>query len=437
MTVGKGFAGAMKRWNFGGLRATHGVSVSHRSHGSTGQRQDPGKVFKGKKMAGHMGQDNVTTLNLTVFRVDVERGLILIEGRGSGHRGRLREDPRRGQAAPPPADLPTPGAIKSTSGAPSAGRPTRRGRRGRSRDRGRSAMKIDVITLDGAQGGSIELPDDIFGIDEIRADILQRCVTWQLAKRRAGTHKIQVRNEVSRTGKKMYRQKGTGGARHGSRRAAQFVGGAKAPRPGGAQPRDSTCPRRSARWRCATRCRRRPRTARWWCWTRRRSTTPKTAALRAQFAKLGLKNALVIAGPEVDGNFKLAARNIPDVDVLPNAGLNVYDMLRRDTLVLTRAAIEGIAARFAARGGRLMPAPPATTTPSSSPVITEKATLLSEQNKVVFRSPCDATKDEIAEAVEELFKVNVVKVNTLIREGQDQALPRPRRAGARTSRRPS
>ena len=87
MTVGKGFAGAMKRWNFGGLRATHGVSVSHRSHGSTGQRQDPGKVFKNKKMAGHMGQDNVTTLNLTVFRVDVERGLILVKGAVPGTEG--------------------------------------------------------------------------------------------------------------------------------------------------------------------------------------------------------------------------------------------------------------------------------------------------------------------------------------------------------------
>ena len=89
-------------------------------------------------------------------------------------------------------------------------------------------MKLDVIKLDGGKGGSIELPDDIFGIEDIRGDILQRVVTWQLAKRRAGTHKIQVRNEVSRTGKKMYKQKGTGGARHGSRRAAQFVGGAKA-----------------------------------------------------------------------------------------------------------------------------------------------------------------------------------------------------------------
>src|SRR5579863_4203802 len=87
VSVGKGFAGAMKRWNFSGLRATHGVSVSHRSHGSTGQRQDPGKVFKNKKMAGHMGQDNVTTLNLTVFRVDVERGLILLRGAVPGAEG--------------------------------------------------------------------------------------------------------------------------------------------------------------------------------------------------------------------------------------------------------------------------------------------------------------------------------------------------------------
>jgi large subunit ribosomal protein L3 len=114
LTVGKGFAGAMKRWNFKGLRATHGVSVSHRSHGSTGQRQDPGKVFKGKKMAGHMGQENVTTLNLTVFRVDVERGLILIKGAVPGTEGtfvKIRDAIKRA----PPQGLPTPGAIKQTA----------------------------------------------------------------------------------------------------------------------------------------------------------------------------------------------------------------------------------------------------------------------------------------------------------------------------------
>jgi len=114
LTVGKGFAGAMKRWNFKGLRATHGVSVSHRSHGSTGQRQDPGKVFKNKKMAGHMGQDNVTTLNLTVFRVDVERGLILLKGAVPGTEGtfvKIRDAIKH--AAPEGA--PTPGAIKQAA----------------------------------------------------------------------------------------------------------------------------------------------------------------------------------------------------------------------------------------------------------------------------------------------------------------------------------
>ncbi len=118
VTVGKGFAGAIKRWNFGGMRATHGVSVSHRAHGSTGQRQDPGKVFKGKHMAGHMGQDRVTTLNLTVFRVDVERGLILIKGAVPGTEGTFVKI-RDAVKAAAPADIPKPGAIKQAS-APAA-----------------------------------------------------------------------------------------------------------------------------------------------------------------------------------------------------------------------------------------------------------------------------------------------------------------------------
>jgi large subunit ribosomal protein L3 len=111
VSVGKGFAGAMKRWNFGGMRATHGVSVSHRAHGSTGQRQDPGKVFKNKKMAGHMGQDRITTLNLTVFRVDVERGLILVKGAVPGTEGtyvRIRDAVK----AVAHAEAPRPGAVR-------------------------------------------------------------------------------------------------------------------------------------------------------------------------------------------------------------------------------------------------------------------------------------------------------------------------------------
>jgi large subunit ribosomal protein L4 len=207
-------------------------------------------------------------------------------------------------------------------------------------------MKLDVIKLDGGKGGSIELSDAVFGIEEIRGDILQRMVTWQLAKRRAGTHKIQVRNEVSRTGKKMYKQKGTGGARHGSRRAAQFVGGAKAHGPVvRSHAFDLTKKFRALALRHALS-------------SKAKSGSlvvvdsvaldeVKTSALRANFAKIGLKNALVIAGAEVDEKFALAARNIPNVDVLPNAGLNVYDVLRRQTLVLTKDAVEAINARFA------------------------------------------------------------------------------------------
>jgi large subunit ribosomal protein L3 len=114
VTVGKGFAGAIKRWHFGGLRATHGVSVSHRSHGSTGQRQDPGKVFKNKKMAGHLGQDNITTQNITVWRVDVERGLILVKGAVPGAEGgyvKVRDATKKGL----PEGAPVPGAVRKAS----------------------------------------------------------------------------------------------------------------------------------------------------------------------------------------------------------------------------------------------------------------------------------------------------------------------------------
>ena len=206
-------------------------------------------------------------------------------------------------------------------------------------------MKLDVIKLDGGKGGSIELPDDIFGIEEIRADILQRCVTWQLAKRRAGTHKIQVRNEVSRTSKKMYKQKGTGGARHGSRRAAQFVGGARAHGPV-VRSHAFDLPKKVRALALRHALSSKAKDGSLVIVDTVSLKDSKTAALRTQLGAIGITHALVIAGAEVDKNFGLAARNIPNVDVLPNAGLNVYDVLRRRTLVLTKDAVEAINARF-------------------------------------------------------------------------------------------
>ena len=207
-------------------------------------------------------------------------------------------------------------------------------------------MKLDVITLDGGKGGSIELSDAIFGIEEIRADILQRCVTWQLAKRRSGNHKIQVRNEVSRTSKKMYKQKGTGGARHGSRRAAQFVGGAKAHGPV-VRSHAFDLPKKVRALALRHALSSKAKDGSLIVVDTVNLSDPKTAALRTQLGAIGITHALVIAGVEVDKNFGLAARNIPNVDVLPNAGLNVYDVLRRRTLVLTKDAVSAIEARYA------------------------------------------------------------------------------------------
>jgi large subunit ribosomal protein L4 len=206
-------------------------------------------------------------------------------------------------------------------------------------------MKLDVVNLDAGKAGSIELSDEIFGISEIRGDILQRVVTWQLAKRRSGNHKIQVRNEVSRTGKKMYKQKGTGGARHGSRRAAQFVGGAKAHGPV-VRSHAIDLPKKVRALGLRHALSSKAKDGALVVLDDAKLDAFKTAALRARFDKLGLKNALIITGVEVDNAFMLAARNIPNVDVLPNAGLNVYDVLRRHTLVLTREAVEAIQARL-------------------------------------------------------------------------------------------
>jgi large subunit ribosomal protein L4 len=206
-------------------------------------------------------------------------------------------------------------------------------------------MKLDVVTLDAGKAGSIELSDEIFGIAEIRGDILQRVVTWQLAKRRSGNHKIQVRNEVSRTGKKMYKQKGTGGARHGSRRAAQFVGGAKAHGPV-VRSHAIDLPKKVRALGLKHALSSKAKDGALMVLDAATVDAPKTAALRARFDKLGLTNALIITGAQVDKTFGLAARNIPNVDVLPNAGLNVYDVLRRHTLVLTREAVEAIQARL-------------------------------------------------------------------------------------------
>jgi large subunit ribosomal protein L4 len=207
-------------------------------------------------------------------------------------------------------------------------------------------MKLDVQTLDATKAGSIDLDDAIFGISEIRGDILQRMVKYQLAKRRAGTHKALTRTEVNRSRKKIYKQKGTGGARHGAANAPIFRGGGMAH---AIHPRDYThdLPKKVRAMALKHALSAKAKDNALIVLDDAKLAQPKTAELKKAFAKLGLDNALIISGAEVDANFALAARNIPNIDVLPSAGLNVYDVLRRQRLVLTKAAVEAIAVRFA------------------------------------------------------------------------------------------
>ena len=205
-------------------------------------------------------------------------------------------------------------------------------------------MKTSVTTLDNGKAGDIELADAIFGL-EPRSDLIHRMVRYQTLKRMAGTHHAQDRSEVGVTGKKMYKQKGTGGARHGSRRAAQFVGGAKAHGPV-VRSHAFDLPKKVRALALRHALSSKARDGSLIVIDTVALKEAKTAALREQLGKIGVTHALVIAGPEIDANFKLAARNIPNVDVLPNAGLNVYDVLRRRTLVLTKDAVSAIQARF-------------------------------------------------------------------------------------------
>jgi large subunit ribosomal protein L4 len=205
-------------------------------------------------------------------------------------------------------------------------------------------MQLDVKTFGGESAGSVELDDAIFGL-EPRADILARMVRWQLAKRRAGTHAVKNRAEIWRTGKKMFKQKGTGNARHGSARAPQFRGGGRAFGPQ-VRSHEHDLPKkvRALALRHALSTKAKGQTL--IVVDDARLDAPKTKDLKDQFGKLGLGSALIISGAEVDANFGLAARNLPNIDVLPVQGINVYDILRRDTLVLTRAAVDALEARF-------------------------------------------------------------------------------------------
>jgi large subunit ribosomal protein L4 len=205
-------------------------------------------------------------------------------------------------------------------------------------------MQATVKTLDNAEAGTVELSDAVFGA-KVRADILARVVHWQLAKRRAGTHKTKGISEISGTTRKPYKQKGTGRARQGSLRSPQFRGGARI---FGPVVRDHgyDLPKRVRRLGLVTALSAKRADGKLVVLDAAKLDQPKTKELAKRLDKLGWRSALVIDGPEIDANFARAARNIPGIDVLPQQGANVYDILRRDVLVLTRAAVEHLEARL-------------------------------------------------------------------------------------------
>ena len=204
-------------------------------------------------------------------------------------------------------------------------------------------MKLDMIKLDGASAGSVELSDEVFDI-EPRADILHRVVRWQRNKAMQGTHKVKTRSETSYSSKKIYRQKGTGGARHGDRNAPIFRKGGiyKGPVPR-SHAHDLPKKVRALGLKMALSAKAKAGAL---VVIDEAASEGKTAALARQVSGLGWKRALVIDGAAVNENFARAARNIDGLDVLPSVGANVYDILKRDTLVLTRAGVEALEARL-------------------------------------------------------------------------------------------
>jgi large subunit ribosomal protein L4 len=205
-------------------------------------------------------------------------------------------------------------------------------------------MELQVTTLDGKKAGSVTLSDAIFGL-EPRSDLIHRCIVWQLAKRRAGTHAVKNRADIHRTGKKMYRQKGTGSARHGSARVNLFRGGGRS---FGPVPRSHEVglPKKIRALALKHALSAKAKDDGIIVIEALSLKEAKTKALRNHFEKLGLSNALIVDGAEVAADLRTAARNIPNIDVLPVVGINVYDILRRQKLVLTRAAVDALEARF-------------------------------------------------------------------------------------------
>ncbi len=299
---GKGWTGAMKRHNFSGQGASHGNHKMHRSPGSIGACSFPGRVFKGTKMAGRSGGQQVTTLNLEVVSADPERNLVLVKGAIPGPRGGV---------------VIVRNAVK-----------------------GRELMAtVTVKTTGGAERGSVQLADDVFGIQPNVA-VMHQVVTAQLAKRRAGTQSTKTRAEVRGGGKKPFRQKGTGNARQGSTRAPHWSGGGVALGP---KPRSyaQRTPKKMIRLALHSALSDRAGEGKVLVVEAWSFDGPKTRDAKAALAALGVTGKVLVVVDRDDDNAILSFRNLPEIQVLEVAELNAYDVLCNEWIVFTKATLPG------------------------------------------------------------------------------------------------
>ena len=357
-------------------------------------------------MAGHMGVDKVTTQNLRVVQTDVERGLILVEGAVPGNAGgwiAVRDAVKK----PLPKDAPAPGKFRVHR------RGGRRRAAGRSGEGRVTAMKFDMTSIDGSAAGSLELSDAVFGL-EPRADLIARMVRWQLAKRQAGTHQTLGRADIHRTGKKMYKQKGTGGARHGSARVPQFRGGGRAMGPV-ARSHAHDLPKKVRALALKHALSAKVRAGGLVIWESADVAEAKTKTLRATFEKAALKNALIIDGAD-------AACEVRRCGAQPAADRRAAGPGRQRLRHHAAREAGPDQGRGRSAGGAVQMIKDVRHYDAIvSPVITEKATLASENNQFVFKVARNATKPQIKAAIEQLFDVKVTAVNTLVRKGKTKA----------------
>ena len=344
ISIGKGFAGAMKRHNFGGLRASHGVSISHRSHGSTGQCQDPGRVFKGKKMAGHMGARKVTTQNLEVVSTDEQAGLILVRGAVPGAKGcwvTISDAVKRpvNDSAPMPASLrnitrqddKVVTSIETTAST-STEEPVVE----------MKLMRAELLNVSTGKA-NLSLCQTKFSLEPRK--ILSRVVRWQLARRQQGSHSVKTRSEGSYSKSKIYRQKGTGGARHGDRNAPIFRKGGvyKGPTP---RSHSHDLNKKFRRLGIKHALSSKILSKKIVFIEDLASTFKKTKDVVKVFDKYKWNNLLIIDEQENAKGLAKFTKRLSNRDVLSVNGLNVYDILRRDHVVITFAALKQLEERL-------------------------------------------------------------------------------------------